>query len=180
MLDVFRGVIVELFVFEGFGQPWGVEAEVDADVAVLLEAGVVELGAEAEDSDGRGLGLPEGVECGVVVVLVEVGIEVGVGDAVGIDFGGPEVPLHLELVGHVVVELLGGFGYGVFDDGTGGVFGAVVVDVEALVGGGFVEADGVDAGCGDALVSTNECELTHDRDEGVGEGFKAEVGEPET
>ena len=33
-------------------------------------------------------------------------------------FGGPELPPHLELVGHVVVELLGGFGDGVFDDGV--------------------------------------------------------------
>ena len=62
LLNVFGGGFVELFVFEGFGEPGGVEAEVDADVAVLFEAGVVELGAEAEDADGGGLELPEGVE----------------------------------------------------------------------------------------------------------------------
>ena len=94
-------------------------------------------------------------------------------------FRGPELPPHLELVGHVVVELLGGLGDGVFDDGAGGVFGAVVVDVDALVGGGFVEADGVDAGGGDAGVFADEGELAHDRDEGRGEGVEAEVGEPE-
>ena len=64
LLDVFGGVFVEVLVFEGFGEPGSVEAEVDADVAVLFEAGVVELGAEADDSDGGGLELPEGVECG--------------------------------------------------------------------------------------------------------------------
>ena len=62
--------------------------------------------------------------------------------------GSPEIPAHLELVGGIVVELLGGLGYGVFDDGGGGVLGAVVVDVDALVGGGFVEADGVGGGGG--------------------------------
>ena len=94
-------------------------------------------------------------------------------------FGEPELPAHLELVGHVVVELLGGFGDGVFDDGGRGVFGAVVVDVDALVGGGFGEADGVDGGGGDAIVSADEGELAHDRDQGRGEGVEAEVGEPE-
>ena len=52
------------------------------------------------------------------------------------------------------MELLGGFGYCGFDDGGGGVlvfFGAVVVDVDALVGGGFGETDGIDAGGCDAL-----------------------------
>ena len=47
------------------------------------------------------------------------------------------------------MELLGGFGDGVFDDGAGGVlvfFGAFVVDVDALVGGRLGEADGIDAG----------------------------------
>src|SRR5712691_10140498 len=47
LLNVFGGIFVELFVFEGFGEPGGVEAEVDADMAVLFEGGVVELGAEA-------------------------------------------------------------------------------------------------------------------------------------
>jgi hypothetical protein len=120
-LDVAGGGLVELGVFQ---KPGGVEAEVDADVAVLVEAGVVELGAEAEDADGGGLLLPGGVEA--------AGFE-GVGGVV--DDGGPELPLHLELVGHVVVELLGGLGDGGFDEGVGGVFGALVVDVDALVDG---------------------------------------------
>ena len=64
--------------------------------------------------------------------------------------------------------------------GVGGFLGAVVVDVEALVGGGFVEADGVGAGGRDAGVSADEGELAHDRDEGRGEVLEAEVGEPET
>ena len=72
MLDVFGGGRVEFFVFEGFGEPWGVEAEVDADVAVLFEAGVVELGAEADDADGGGLELPEGVEANGLEVSVNV------------------------------------------------------------------------------------------------------------
>ena len=58
LLDVFGGGLVELIVFEGLGEPGGVEAEVDADVAVLFEAGVVELRAEADDADGGGLRLP--------------------------------------------------------------------------------------------------------------------------
>ena len=37
-----------------------------------------------------------------------------------------------------------------FDDGVGGVFGALVIDVEALVGGGLGEVDGIDGGGGDA------------------------------
>src|ERR1700722_14893973 len=62
LLDVFGGIFVEPLVGEGFGEPWGVEAEVEADVAVLLEAGIVELRAEAEDADGGGLEFPEGIE----------------------------------------------------------------------------------------------------------------------
>ena len=54
-----------LFV-EGFvvfvQDPGGVEAEVDADVAVLLVGGLVELGAETDDVDGGWLRAPEGVE----------------------------------------------------------------------------------------------------------------------
>jgi len=45
LLNVLRGGFVELLIFEGLGKPGCVEAEVDADVAVLFEAGVVELGA---------------------------------------------------------------------------------------------------------------------------------------
>src|SRR5262249_8834627 len=96
-----------------------------------------------------------------------------------IGYWGPELPAHLELVGHVVVELLGGLGDGVFDDGVGGVFGAVVVDVDALIGGSFVEADWVDTGGGDTGFFADEGELAHDRDQGRGKGVEAEVREPE-
>ncbi len=49
-------------------------------------------------------------------------------DEVARVFEGPEVPADLELVGHVVVELLGGFGYGGLEEavgfsGGGGDFG---------------------------------------------------------
>ena len=168
-------VIFEAVVFEDVEDPGGVEAEVDADVAVLFEAGVVEVGAEAQDADGAGFVAPEGVELGFF----------GGG---GGDVGGPEVPLHLELYGHVVVEVLGGLGDGVFDDGVGGVFGAVVVDVEALVGGGLGEVDGVDGGGGDAAGlglcggvgrGGYEGELAEHAGEGRGEGFEAKVGVPE-
>ena len=178
------GGFIELLVFEGFGEPRGVEAEVDADVAVLVEAGIVEFRAEAEDADGGWLKLPEGVEGGGFVFGVDVGVGIDIWVwVVRAQFRGPELPAHLELVGHVVVELLRGFGYGVFDDGAGGVgvfLGAVIVDVDALVGGCFGEADGIDAGCRYALFSADERELAHDRNHGRGEGLEAEVGEPET
>ena len=58
MLDVPGGCFVEIFVFDSLGEPGGVEAEVDANVTVLFEAGVVELRAEADDADGGGLRLP--------------------------------------------------------------------------------------------------------------------------
>ncbi len=86
------------------------------------------------------------------------------------------------------MEVLGGFGYGVFDDGVGGVFGAVVVDVEALVGGGLGEVDGVDGGGGDAFgvgvcggfgIYADAGELAEHGGERRGEGLEAEVGEPE-
>jgi hypothetical protein len=183
LLDVLGGFGVEVFVVEGFGEPGGVEAEVDADVAVLLVAGVVEAGPEAEDADGGGLELPESVEAAELVLGLGVGGHVETVVEVVVELGDPELPAHLELVGHVVVKLLGGFGYGGLDDGGGGVlvfFGARVVDVDALVGGGFVEADGIDGGCGDPLVSADEGELAQDRDQGVGEGVEAEVWKPET
>ena len=157
--EVFEGDVVE--------DPWRVESEVDADVAVLLKGGVVEAGAEAEEADGGGLELPEWVEAGV---------------GVGGEVWRPEVPAHFELVGHVVVELLGGFGDGVFDEGVGGIFGAVVGDVDALVGGGFSEADGVYGGSGDTLglgAAADAGKLVQDGDERGGERLKAEVGEPE-
>ena len=62
LLHAFGGVFVEGFLllnrFEGLGVsdrgPGSVEAEVDADVAVLLVAAEVEVGAEADDADARG------------------------------------------------------------------------------------------------------------------------------
>ena len=167
LLNVFGGVFVEVLVVEGFGEPRRVEAEVDTDVPVLFESGIVEAGAKANNSDGCGLPLPEGIEC------------CGFGDLIGARVGRPEIPSHLELVSGVVVELLGCLGYCIFDEGGGGVLGAVVVDVKALVGGGFVEADWVGAGGPDAGVPADEGELAHDRDKGRGEGVEAEVGEPE-
>lgn len=122
MLDALLGELVEVIAAEGvvqgeiFEGPVGVEAEVDADVAVLVEAGVVERGAEADDTYGGGAELPEGIESGVVRVGGVAGGDGGVAE-----LGGPEVPTHFELVGHIVVELLGGFGDGAFDDGGGGV-----------------------------------------------------------
>ena len=163
---------VEAIVFEGVEYPGGVEAEVDANVAVLLVGGGVEVGAEADDADGAGLEPPESIEL------------VG-GAGCGRDVGGPEVPAHLELVGEVVMELLGGLGDGVFDDGVFGVAGfggTFVVDEDALVGGGFGEADGVDGGDGDSLVflAADKGELAEDADERGREGLEAEVGKPET
>lgn len=58
LLNVFGGIFVEIFLFEGFGEPGSVETEVDADVAVLFEAVVIKPRSEAEDFDGGGLGLP--------------------------------------------------------------------------------------------------------------------------
>jgi hypothetical protein len=52
------GGLVEGLVFEGFEDPGGVEAEVDQQVAVLLVAGDIEVGAEAEDVDGVGAQAP--------------------------------------------------------------------------------------------------------------------------
>ena len=151
----------------------------------MFEAGGVELGAEADDADGAGFELPEGVEAGggVEGVVFVCGRVVG---AAGAGVRGPETPGHFELVGDVVVELLGGFGDGVLDDGGGGVlvvFGAWVGDVEALVDGGFGEGEGVGGGGLDAFACGRAAELgelAHDAGEGGGQGLEAEVGEPET
>ena len=191
--DVVWACEVELFFFVDLffvvEDPGVVEAEVDADVAVLLEAAVVEEGGEADDFDGGGGWFPEDVEVGFGGAG-DLGAG-GVGGAAGAGVGGPKVPLHLELVGHIFVELLGGFADGGLDDGGGGVpvlLGTAVVDVEALEGGGFGEGDGVGGGGGDALalgVAAGEApgadkgELAHDGDERGGERFEAEVGEPE-
>lgn len=174
LLDMFRCGFIELFVFEVFGEPWGVEAEVDADVAVLVEAGVVELWPEAEDANGRGLLTPERIEsCGT-------GFGLEITDWGGVlDVWSPELPTHLELVGGVFVELLGGFGYGVLDDGGFGVaafFGTVVVDVDALVGWRFGEAERIGGGGYDALGfgrGAGRCadggELAHNRNQSGGQ-----------
>ena len=144
-------------------------------MAVLFVGGVLEVGAEADDADGAWFETPEGVELGFFA-------------GSGGDVGGPEVPLHLEFDGHVVVEVFGGFGDGVFDDGVGGVFGAVVVDVEALVGGGLGEVDGEDGGGGDAVgvgfsggcgTKADAGELAEHGYERCWEGFEAKVGKPE-
>ncbi len=62
LLDAGSGVPVErcagLFFIE---HPGCVEPEVDADVAVLLEAAIIEAGAKADDSDGGRLEAPGGV-----------------------------------------------------------------------------------------------------------------------
>ena len=164
---------MEVFVFQ---DPGGVEAEVYADVAVLFEAGGVEVGAEAYYADSGGFQLPEGVELGFVV---------GFGGGVG----GPEGPVHFELVGGVFVELLGGFGHGGLDDGAfgvGGVGRAGVVDVDALVGGGLGPVDGVGAGGLDSgegaagfAVGGDESELAEHSGESGGERLEAEVRVPE-
>src|SRR5215469_187905 len=88
LLDALLCGLVEVCVVEGVvHDPRGVEAEVDSDVAVLFVGGLVELWAEAEDLHSGWLGEPEGVESGGTFGV----------------FGSPEVPLHLELVRHVVV-----------------------------------------------------------------------------
>ena len=166
LLNALLRGLVEVGVFEGVVEdPGGVEAEVDADVPVLFIGGLVEHGAEAEDLDGGWLGEPKGVECG---------------GPFGI-FGGPEAPLHLELVGHIVVELLGSLSNGVVDDGVLGGLGAVIIDVDTLVDGCFVEGDGVNGGRGDSLGfwTGDGCELAEDADELAGQAVKAEVGKPE-
>jgi len=70
-----------------------------------------------------------------------------------------------------------------FDEGVGGFFGAVVVDVDALVCGGFGEAEGVGGG-GGYLVGVRHAadagELAEDADERLGQRGEAKGGEPET
>lgn len=180
------------------GDPGGVDAEVDEDLAVLLEAGAVEFGAEAEDSDSVRAHVPgvlrldEGWQ--VCVWVVPVGVSGG-GDAeavVGVlaVLGNPELPTHLELVCHVVVELLGGLGDGGVDECVGGVVREVdwgegievrgVFDgaVDALVCWGLGEVDGIYGGSGDALFA-DQGELAEDTCEGGGKGLQPEVGVPE-
>jgi hypothetical protein len=87
------------------------------------------------------------------------------------------------------VELLGGLGDCVLDDGAfgiGGVLGAIVVDVDPLVGRRFGPVDRIDAGGGDAAegagglaVFGDEGELAEDADECSGERVEAKVGVPE-
>ena len=224
----FGGIrFAEGFVLE---DPRGIEAELDADVAVLVVGAGVEVGAEADDADAGGGELPVErafggqdfgfgaaglferedvagwrVESGFDVVmeagLVEDGFEgllvlvggggvvFGVVGAWGFGLRLPEEPAHFELVGGVVVELLGGFGDGVFDDGVldvGGVFGALVVDEDALIDGGLCPVDGVGGSGGDAAelaggfaFSGDGGELAENARQRRWEGLQAEVGEPE-
>ena len=212
LLDVELAVVVQRLSFPGVGfagvvvriersieQPGRVESEVDEDVAVLLIARDVKERAEAEDADGVGAQAPGrvGVEEVGRALLFVVGLLVGLdgpGEAeAGADgvgwLGGPELPTHLELVGHVVVKLLGGLGDGGLNGGVGGGgvrvhlggqarVGAGGFGVEALVGGGFGEVNGIRAGSNDAAAS-DDGELAHDAGEGAGERFQAEVGVPE-
>jgi hypothetical protein len=77
------------------------------------------------------------------------------------------------------VQLLGGLGDGVFDDGVLGGLSAVVVHVDSLVDGGFVEADGIDGGGSDPLFAADEGELAENRGERGRQRIEAEVREPE-
>ena len=77
------------------------------------------------------------------------------------------------------MELFGGLGDCIFDDGIFGGLGAVVVDINALVDGGFVEADGIDGGGSDAFFAADKSELPQNRDERGRQGIEAEVREPE-
>ena len=52
------------------------------------------------------------------------------------------------------------------------------IDVDALVGGGLGEVDGVGGGGGDTL-SADQGELAQHAGERAGQGFQAEVGVPE-
>src|SRR5579875_3382210 len=128
--------LIDEFVIEGEG---GIEAEVDADVAVGLIGAVVELRAETGDADSGRLQTPGWVQLGVSGVLVFF-----LGETVSANKGGrsvlrePETPAHFELVGGIFVELLRGFRNGNVDAGSLGVGtgrGAVIVDEDALVGG---------------------------------------------
>ena len=79
-------------------------------------------------------------------------------------------------------ERVGRAGDGGLDDGVGAIFGASVVDVEALVDGCLGEGDGI-GGCGVYALAgrggAERGELAHDGDERRRERLQAEVGEPE-
>ncbi len=204
LLDVYLGFFVERIVLGGVGfvvgDPGGVEAEVDEQVAVLLVSGVVKVGAEAEDAYGVGAKFPWGVAIAegrlVEVWVGGLGVEVvDVASVVQSAIGGvrlierPELPAHLEFVGHVVVELLGGFPDGGFDGGIRSVCGGVDfswadggelvgVDVDSLVGGCLGEVDGVGGRRGDTL-GADQGKLAEHADQLGGKGFQAEVVVPE-
>ena len=186
LLDAKGGVAVEPIVVDDLvaqGER-GIEAEIDADVAVAFVGAVVELRAEADDADAGGFEAPGAVELRGQAAAIEVvrGGEAGLGH--------PEAPAHFELVGGVLVELFGGFGDGVFDAGGFGVvggLGAVVVDVDALVHGGFGPVDGKGAGGVDARVIAafdagrgDLGELAQNADYGLGQRGEAKVRVPET
>jgi hypothetical protein len=167
-------------------------------MAVLLVSRDVEFGAEAEDADGVGAQLPGSVGVGEgglvellvggVAFLVTGAAEVEAVELGGGVFHGPELPAHFELVGHVVVELLGSFGDGGFDGFVGGSGGEVDlgrrggvesgVDVDALIGGRLGEVDGIGGGGGDAFAA-DQGELAEHSDERGGEALEAEVRVPE-
>ena len=155
------------------------------------------LRAEAEDADGVGAQPPggaggaggEGVEIGVGVVLVAAGGEAKAAVCRLLVLGGPELPAHLELVRHVVVELLGGLGDGGVDEFVEGVGGGIDWDggvevrgggigVDALVGGRLGEVDGIGGGGGDTL-GADLGELAQDPGKRGRQGLQAEVGIPE-
>ena len=114
---------------------------------------------------------------------VQAGVEAG-----GAGLGDPEAPAHFELIGGVVVELLGGFGDGVFGEWRRRRrrLAALVVDVNALVDGRLGPVDRIGAGGGDAgelgvgaAFTRDSNELTEHAGECVGEGLETEVREPE-
>lgn len=167
-LDVLGGLVTNVGVFPVFvvvfiEEEWGVEAEVDANVAILFEGGVVKVGAEGEELDRGGKALPAAVEAGFA------------------GLPGPEPPLHLELVDRVFVEYLHGFGNGVFDERVllFNSLGAGVEDVLALVDGWRGEADRVRGGGGDPRQAGDAGELAQDGDYGFRQGGEAEVGKPD-
>ena len=125
---------VELVVFK---HPGRIETEIDPNVAVLIVGCLVEVGAEAGNPNACRFKPPGRIKRGFLALRASI--------------RQPEHPAHLEFVGAVVMQLFGSFGDRVFDDGcfrVGRAFGAVVVDVDALIGGRLRPIDRVDAGRG--------------------------------
>lgn len=161
-LDVLRETLFAVFVKVVFFLHEGcVQAEVDADVAVLLEGRVVELRAEAGDLDRCGLQLPGSVQ------------------AFAGDDGLPQLPLHLKLVGGVVVQAFGRFGDGVLCQGLFAGFGTVVEHEDALEDGRLIPSQRDGGRDADAIVAADLAELLQDGDELLRQGSETEVWEPE-